>query len=113
MRDITGRRRAEREREEAARTARQLAAIVESSGEAILSKDLDLRITSWNRAAERMFGYMANEAIGQPDRKSVVEDRCSEEEQVMQSIRRGEKVEHHETERRLKDGTIIPVSLTV
>ena len=113
FRDITERRRVEREREASTRTAHQLAAIVESSDDAILSKDMDLRIASWNRSAQRMFGYMASEVVGQPVTTIVPENRWSEEEEVMQSIRRGEKVERHETERRRKDGTIIPVSLTV
>src|SRR5262249_24059032 len=100
-------------RELSARTARRLAAIVESSDDAILGKDLDLRITSWNRAAERMFGYTPSEAIGQFARIIIPESRWTEEETVMQSIRRGEKVEHHETERCAKDGTVIPVSLSI
>jgi PAS domain S-box-containing protein len=113
FRDITERRRVEREREASARTARQLAAIVESSDDAILSKNLDFRITSWNRAAERMFGYTATEAIGQSVAIIIPETRWSQEKLVMRSIRHGEKVEYCETERRRKDGTVIPVSVTI
>jgi len=113
FRDITERRRVEKERETSTRTAQQLAAIVESSDDAILSKDMDLRITSWNSAAERMFGYTASEAIGQSVTIIIPEGRWSEEELVMRSIQHGEKVERHETERRCKDGIVIPVSLTV
>jgi PAS domain S-box-containing protein len=113
FRDITERRRIEIEREASSRTSRQLADIVESSDDAILSKDLDLRITSWNHAAEEMFGYTASEAIGQTVRIIIPETRWSEEEDVMQLIRGGRKVEHHETERRRKDGTVIPVSVSI
>jgi PAS domain S-box-containing protein len=113
FRDITERRRIEIEREASSRTSRQLADIVESSDDAILSKDPDLRITSWNHAAEEMFGYTASEAIGQTVRIIIPESRWSEEEDVMQLIRGGRKVEHHETERRRKDGTVIPVSVSI
>src|SRR5262249_9326343 len=94
-------------------TARLLAAIVESSDDAILSKDLGPRITSWNRAAERMFGYTASEAIGESITVIFPESRPSEEEGVMQAILRGEKVEHYEADGRRKDGTVIPVSASI
>src|SRR5215467_11192344 len=94
-------------------TARLLASIVESSDDAILSKDLDLRITSWNRAAERMFGYTASEVIGKSIMIIVPEGRRSEEDAVIQAIQRGEKVEHYEAEGRRKDGTVIPVSVSI
>jgi PAS domain S-box-containing protein len=113
FRDVGERRRVEKEREASIRTAHQLAAIVESSDDAILSKDLDLRITSWNRAAEQMFGYTAREVIGQSVTVIIPESRWNEEESVMQLIRRGEKVEQNETERRRKDGSVIPVSLSI
>jgi PAS domain S-box-containing protein len=113
FRDISERRRVEKETESSARSARQLAAIIGSSDDAILSKNLDLRITSWNRAAERMFGYAASEAIGQSTAIIVPENRWGEEEGLMLRIRRGDRVEHFETERRCKDGTILPVSLTI
>jgi PAS domain S-box-containing protein len=90
-----------------------LAAIVESSDDAICSKDLDGTITSWNRAAERMFGYSAEEAIGQSIRLISPADRQSEEDHVLSRIRRGETVGHFETVRRRKDGTLVPISLSV
>jgi PAS domain S-box-containing protein len=113
FRDITERRRAELERSTGGRLVTQLAAIVESCDDAIVGKDLNLHITSWNRAAEQMFGYTASEAIGQSILFIVPKDRLSEEEEVVRRIRRGQKVEHLETERRRKDGTTIPVSLTI
>src|SRR5262249_3228960 len=94
-------------------TVRLLAAMIESSDDAILSKDLGLRITSWNRAAERMFGYTASEAIGESIMIIFPESRPGEEEGVMQAIQSGEKVEHYEAEGRRKDGTVIPVSVSI
>ena len=105
-RDVTGRRAAEH-------AAPRLAAIVESSDDAIVSKDLDGIVTSWNRAAERMFGYSAAEMIGESIRVIVPADRQSEEDTVLALIRRGERVDHYETLRRRKDGTYLPISLTV
>jgi PAS domain S-box-containing protein len=89
-----------------------LAAIVESSDDAILSTDLDGTITAWNHAAEQMYGYAAGEAIGQSIRLIVSEDRWGEEDEVLQRIRQGERVEHIETVRRRKDGTALAVSIT-
>jgi PAS domain S-box-containing protein len=113
FRDISQRRRLEQEREIAARTAHRLAAIVESSDDAIIGTDFDLRITSWNLAAERMFGHSAREAVGQSIRLIIPDDRWSEEDEVMQRIHGGKRVEHFETQRRKRDSSIIPVSLTV
>ncbi len=113
FRDITQRRLVEKEREGAGRVARQLAALVESSDDAIIATDLDLRITAWNRAAERMYGYTAKEAVGQPLSLIIPEDRLHEEDGLMNRIRHGEKVEHFETERCRKDKTIIGVSITL
>ncbi len=113
FRDITERRQIERERGARARVSRELAAIVESSEDAILSIDLDGTITAWNHAAEQMYGYAAGETIGQSIRLIVSEDRWDEEEEVLQRIRRGERVEHVETVRRRKDGTRLAVSITV
>jgi PAS domain S-box-containing protein len=93
--------------------ARRLAAIVESSDDAIVSKDLNGIVTSWNRASERMFGYTAEEMIGQSIRKIIPADRQSEEDDVVGHIRRGEKVDHFETIRQRKDGSTLPISLTV
>ena len=105
-RDITERRRLERD-------ARHFAAIVESSDDAIVSKDLNGIVTVVEPAAERMFGYTAPEMVGQSIRRIIPADRQQEEDEVLSRIRRGERVEHYETVRRRKDGTLVPVSLTV
>src|SRR5215831_12228529 len=91
----------------------RLAAIVASSDDAIISKDLNGVITSWNRAAEEMFGYTADEAVGQNIYLIIPEDRRSEEDYVLGRIRAGHGIEHYETVRRRKDGTLVDVSLTV
>jgi PAS domain S-box-containing protein len=91
----------------------RLAAIVDSSDDAIVSKTLDGIVTSWNRGAERLFGYSAAEAIGQSIRLIVPSDRRSEEDEVLRRIRAGQLVDHFETVRRRKDGTLIDISLTV
>lgn len=90
-----------------------LAAIVESSGDAIVSKDLNGIITSWNKAAERIFGYTAAEAVGNPIAMLAAPDRIDEMPEILNKIRRGQPVEHYETLRRRKDGEIIHISLTV
>jgi PAS domain S-box-containing protein len=100
-------------RQVAERASRRLVAIVESSDDAIVSKDLRGIVTSWNRAAERMFGYSAEEMIGESIRKLIPADRQGEEDHVLSCIVRGEKVDHFETLRCRKDGTLIPISLTV
>ena len=94
-------------------TARHLAKVVESSDDAIVSKDLDSTIMSWNRAAERMFGYTAEEAIGQSIRMIIPADRQHEEDEVLAQIRAGQPVTHFETIRQHKNGTLVPISLTV
>lgn len=91
----------------------RLAAIVESSDDAIISKDLTGRITSWNRAAERLFGYSAAEAIGQNIRVIIPADRQQEEDYVLAQVRAGHGVDHFETVRRRKDGTEVDIALTV
>jgi PAS domain S-box-containing protein len=91
----------------------RLAAIVESSDDAIVSKDLDGIITSWNRGAEELFGYTADEAVGQSITVLIPPDRLAEEDMVLGHIRRGERVRHFDTVRRRKDGSLVPVSLTV
>lgn len=93
--------------------SRRLAAIVESSDDAIISKDLMGKVTSWNQAAERIFGYLAPEIIGKSIRTIIPADRQGEEDEVLAHICRGERVDHFETIRRRKDGTYVPVSLTV
>jgi PAS domain S-box-containing protein len=90
-----------------------LASIIESSGDAIISKDLDGIITSWNPAAERMFGWPARDAIGQSITLIIPEDRGTEEVQMMNRIRRGELVQHYETVRKRKNGELIEISLTL
>jgi PAS domain S-box-containing protein len=90
-----------------------LAAIVESSDDAIISKNLDGIITSWNPAAERMYGYTAQEAVGQPIYLIIPEDRKREDEEIIARLRRGEKIDHFETRRRVKDGRLLDVSVTI
>jgi PAS domain S-box-containing protein len=90
-----------------------LTAIIESSDDAIVSKDLNGIIRSWNRAAERMFGYTADEVIGRSITIIIPEDRLQEEGEVLARIRRGERVAHFETVRRRKDGGLLDISLTV
>ena len=92
---------------------RWLAAVVELSDDVIISKDLDGIIISWNKGAERVFGYTAKEAIGQPITIVISEDRHDEERQILTRIRRGERIDHYETVRRRKDGSSVAVSLTV
>lgn len=92
---------------------RFVASIVESSDDAIVSKDLDGIITSWNRGAERVFGYAADEVIGQPITIIIPPDRLSEEPEILARIGRGERVDHFETIRQRKDGSLIAVSLTI
>jgi PAS domain S-box-containing protein len=104
---------AERVRKATERDARQLAAIVESSEDAIASKNLNGVIQTWNAAAERVFGYRAEEAIGRPITMLIPADRQDEEPGILARIRRGERVDHFETVRRRKDGHLIDVSLTI
>jgi len=90
-----------------------LAAIIESSDDAIVGKDLSGIITSWNPAAERMFGYSADDVIGKSITINIPDERRSEEEQVLAMLRRGKVVDHFETVRRRKDGSLLDISLTV
>ncbi len=90
-----------------------LAAIVESSDDAIVSKDVTGIVRSWNRAAERIFGYTAEEMVGQSIRRIIPADRQGEEDRVLASIVAGRRVDHFETIRIRRDGSFIPVSLTV
>jgi PAS domain S-box-containing protein len=98
---------------QALESAQRLAAIVEFSDDAILTKDLDGVITSWNRGAERLFGYSAAEAIGRPITILIPHDRHGEEREILGRIRRGEHVDHYETTRRCKDGSLLDISLSV
>jgi PAS domain S-box-containing protein len=93
--------------------AQKLAAIVNSSNDAIISKDLNTIITSWNRSAERIFGYTAQEAIGQSIAMLIPPNHINEEPLILERIRRGETINHYETVRRRKDGSNIEISLTV
>src|SRR6266571_2127374 len=106
IRDITDRRWAEE-------AGQHLAAIISSSEDAILSKDLDGIIISWNAAAERMYGYSAQEIVGQPVTLLFPPDSSDEFRQIMERIRRGERVDHYETARVRKDGSLLSVSVTV
>ena len=90
-----------------------LAAIVDSSDDAIISKTLDGIITSWNRGAQRLFGYTADEAIGRPITLIIPTDRHDEERVILQRLRSGERIDHVETIRQAKDGRLIDVSLTI
>lgn len=90
-----------------------LAAIVECSDDAIISKDLNGMITSWNRGAQHLFGYTASEMIGQPVQRLIPEDRLNEEPRILERLRRGERIDHYETVRKRKDGTLIEISLSV
>jgi PAS domain S-box-containing protein len=91
----------------------RLAAVVESSDDAIVTKDLNGIVTSWNRAAERMFGYAASEAIGRSIRIIIPTDRLAEEDETLARVARGEAVDHFETVRRRKDGTLLSISLSI
>jgi PAS domain S-box-containing protein len=88
-------------------------AIVESSDDAIVAKDLNGVITNWNRGAYRLFGYTADEAIGKPIEMLIPLDRKAEEPDILKRIRRGERIEHYETIRRRKDGSLVEISLSV
>ena len=104
--DITERKRAEQ-------ATRLLAAIVESSHDAIVSKNLNGVITSWNKGAERLFGYAAEEAVGQNITLIIPPERRDEERTIIEQITRGERVDHFETVRMRKDGSLLDVSLTI
>ncbi len=105
-REITERKRAER-------NTALLAAIVDSSDDAIVSKTLDGIITTWNKSAERVFGYSAEEAIGKHITLIIPRDRWDEEADLIARLRRGERVDHFQTVRRRKDGSFVDVSLTI
>lgn len=106
FRDVSERKRAAEERE-------RLAALVDSSDDAILAKNLDGAILSWNLGAERLFGYRADEIVGRPISILIPPDREEDFSLILERIRRGERVEHYETERLRKDGTLVDVSLAI
>src|ERR1700750_2704952 len=89
--------------------ALRLAAIVESSDDAIASKDLNGIVTSWNRGAERLFGYSADEMIGKSITLLIPAERQNEQPKILERIRRGEPIEHYETVRLRKDGTLVDI----
>jgi PAS domain S-box-containing protein len=104
--DITARKQAEEA------TAR-LAEIVKSSDDAIISKDLDGIIRSWNRGAQHLYGYSANEIVGKPVTTLIPDDHLDDEPAILARLRRGERIDHYETVRRRKDGSLVDISLTV
>ena len=113
FRDVTVQRLIEREKANQLLTARLLASIVESSNDAIIGKSLDGVIQSWNAAAERFFGYTAEQVIGRHISLVIPPDRLAEEEQIIASLREGKRIEQYETERVRCDGQRIMVSLTI
>jgi len=102
-----------RHRESIPQAAGLLAAIVDSSDDAIISKNLNGIITSWNKSAERIFGYAASEAIGKPITLIIPRVRWDEEKEIIRQIKRGERVDHFETVRARKDGSLTNVSVTI
>ncbi len=104
--DITQRRQAEE-------TTARLVGLMESADDAIIGKSLDGTITSWNRGAERLYGYSAEEAVGQPITLIIPEDRRNELDDIMRRLRQGERIERLETIRQRKDGTRVQIALTV
>lgn len=113
FRDVTAQRLVERDKADQLLTARLLASIVESSNDAIVGKNLDGVIKSWNAAAERVFGFSAEEAIGKHISLVIPPERISEEDQILTQLRAGQRIEHFETERMRSDGQRILVSLTI
>jgi PAS domain S-box-containing protein len=101
------------ERKQVEALAERLAAIVQSSDDAIISKDLNGVITSWNKGAERLFGYAPEEIVGKSIMTLIPPDRDGEETDILERIGRGEHIEHYETIRRRKDGSLVWVSLTI
>jgi PAS domain S-box-containing protein len=106
FRDITERRRAEK-------ATATLAAIVESSDDAIISKDLTGRILTWNAGAERLFGYREQEVVGKTITLIIPHSHLNEENMILQRIRNGERIDHYETVRQRKDGGLLEISITV
>ena len=101
------------EHQRAEQVSHRLAAIVELSEDAIVSKDLNGVIATWNKGAERLFGYLEQEAIGRPITMLIPEQHRDEETRILERIRRGERIDHFETVRQRKDGSMVSISLTV
>jgi PAS domain S-box-containing protein len=101
--DITERKRSEQ-------FEKRFASVVESSDDAIVSKDLDGIIKTWNAGAERLFGYTAEEVIGKPITLLIPVDRHGEESDILSRIQRGERIDHYETVRQRKDGSLVEIS---
>ena len=115
MRDVPDSRQADRYGfgEHSDRMLAHLGAVVDSSDDAILSKTLDGTIISWNKAAEKLYGYTAAEIVGKPVTILAPRDRLDEVASFLDSIKRGERIDHFETVRVTKDGRHIPVSVTI
>ena len=113
FRDVTAQRRQQRDQANQLLTARLLASIIESSDDAIVSKALDGTIQSWNAAAERLFGYTAEQAVGRHISLVIPPDRIAEEDHIVTSLKAGQRIDHFETERVRSDGRRILVSLTI
>ncbi len=113
FRDVTAQRLLERDRANQLLTTRLLASIVESSNDAIISKSLDGIIQSWNAAAEALFGYTAEQAIGKHISLIIPPERMAEEDTIIAGLKKGQRIEHFETERMRSDGRHITVSLTI
>jgi PAS domain S-box-containing protein len=113
FRDVTERRHLEKENASRLLAARRLAAIIESSDDAIISKSLGGIIESWNTAAERIFGYTAEQAVGRHISLIIPAERTAEEDQIIAELKAGNRVEHYETVRKRRDGQDVLVSLTI
>jgi len=113
FRDVTAQRLVERNKASQLLTARLLASIVESSNDAIISKSLDGIIQSWNAAAERLFGYTSEQAVGKNISLIIPPERIAEEDEIIARLKQGQRIEHFETERVRSDGQPLTVSLTI
>ena len=110
---LTAKRVALKQTHRAAEASEWLAAIIQSSDDAIIGKDLNGIVTSWNHGAERLFGYTADEMIGKSITTLMPPDRVKEEAEILSRLRRGERIDHFETTRRRKDGSLVEISLTI
>jgi PAS domain S-box-containing protein len=113
FRDITERKQSEEALRQSNETRLRLAAIIDSADDAIASKDLNGIVSSWNEGASRMFGYSADEMLGQPIVRLIPEELRYEEDEILRKIRTGERIEHYETTRTKKNGDALDVSVTI